>query len=296
MSKYNLNEIEKELSEINGLELRRDISARVLTTFKGGGLVKLMLVPKNQTALLLAMRYLDSIHIKPLIIGRGANTIIDDHGISTPVLSLSAFNEVSKKGNYVTAQSGCFSTKLTKFARENWLTGLEFLSGIPATVGGLIYMNAGAFGTEIKDKVVECDILNHGLVEKRLPEFSYRKSVFEGIILSATFNLDYSSKEEIDRETEKNLAVRRRKQPHEPSCGSVFKASDGVPAAVFIEETGLKGLQVGGAQISKQHCNFIVNVDNATASDFLKLVELIQSAVHYEMGTMLEPEFVYLKD
>ncbi|MDD4840098.1 MAG: UDP-N-acetylmuramate dehydrogenase [Clostridia bacterium] len=291
-----LKKIEQELSHIEGLELSRNVSAKILTTFKGGGDVQLMISPKNLTALTLAMRVLKAENISPLIIGKGANTIIDDRGISTPVLSLAAFSEIRKIGNLVVAGSGCSGVELMRFSKNNGLTGLEFLAGIPATVGGLVFMNAGAFGTEINDKVVECEVLNHDLVSKIKPEFSYRKGVFEGILLSATFNLDFSTPEEIEREIERNIAMRRKKQPTEPSCGSVFKAVDGVPAAVFIEETGLKGLRIGGAEISKKHCNFIVNVGNATASDFLKLVELIQTTVHYEFGAKLEPEFVVLKD
>jgi UDP-N-acetylmuramate dehydrogenase len=296
MGKHRPEIIEQKLAHIIGLEFKRNVPAKTLTTFGGGGVVSLILVPKHLTALILAMKELSDMGVSPLIIGKGANTIIDDAGITTPVLSLSAFSRITKHGNYLTAQSGVLSGRLVRFAKDNWLTGLEFLAGVPATVGGLVYMNAGAFGCEVKDKIVECEILKDGAVLKKLPEFSYRSGKFDGILLSATFNLDYSTKEDVEREMEKNLRVRRKKQPPQPSCGSVFKAADGVPAAVFIEDTGLKGYRIGGAQISAQHCNFIVNLGNATASDFLKLVDLIKTTVHYEMGTVLEPEFVLLKD
>jgi len=296
MGKHQPKIIEQKLAHIIGLDFRRDIPAKSLTTFGGGGAVSLILVPRHTTALLLTLKELSDMGIVPLIIGKGANTIIADGGITTPVLSLAAFSKITKHGNYVTAQSGVLSGTLTRFAKDNWLTGLEFLAGVPATVGGLVFMNAGAFGLEIKDKVVECEILNDGAVQKKLPEFSYRRGKFDGILLSATFNLDYSTKEDVEREMEKNLRARRKKQPPQPSCGSVFKAADGVPAAVFIEDTGLKGYKIGGAEISKQHCNFIVNTGEATASDFLKLADLIKTTVHYELGTVLEPEFVLLKD
>ncbi|HKL93896.1 MAG TPA: UDP-N-acetylmuramate dehydrogenase [Clostridia bacterium] len=290
------NKLIQELKHIEELTIRENVSAKELTTFKGGGVARLHLAPKNIDALIGTIQTLSESNIRPLIIGKGANTIIDDNGISAPLLSLAAFSEITAKGNFVKAESGCSAQKLMQFAKNNALTGLEFLAGIPATVGGLVAMNAGAFGVEIKDKIVECEILSDGLVKTCMPEFSYRKGRFEGILLSATFNLDFSTKEEIEAEMNRNLSMRHKKQPSYASCGSVFKAADGVPAAVFIEQTGLKGFRIGGAEISKQHCNFIVNIDNATATDFLKLVELIQNSVYYEFGTKLESEFVLLKD
>lgn len=290
------NKLIQELAQISDLVIRENVSAYELTSFKGGGVARIYLVPNTLGALIETVHMLDEFNIRPLIIGKGANTIIDDGGISLPLLSLSSFSEISVKDNFVKAGSGCSAYHLLQFAKNNELTGLEFLAGIPATVGGLVAMNAGSFGGEIKDKVVECEVLKDGAINTTVPVFSYRKGSFDGILLSATFNLDFSTKEEIQAEMSQNLLTRRKKQPSFASCGSVFKASRGVPAAVLIEQTGLKGYRIGGAEISKQHCNFVVNISNATATDFLSLVDLIQTSVHYEFGTKLETEFVLLKD
>ncbi|NLZ25106.1 MAG: UDP-N-acetylmuramate dehydrogenase, partial [Clostridiales bacterium] len=174
-------------------------------------------------------------------------------------------------------------------------SGLEFVFGIPSTVGGLVRMNAGAFGREINDVLVSCEILTPaGEVELLKPKMSYRFSEIDGIVLSATFVLDYLESHEISSEIKRLTALRMEKQPQEPSCGSVFKAHQNESAAKFIEATGLKGMRIGGAQISPKHCNFIVNLGGATTKDFMELCEKVEETVYYEFGIKLEREFKYL--
>lgn len=288
--------IAQKIGEQKDVEILKNVSASELTTFKGGGEVSFVVYPKNIEALKNVAKVFREYEITPRIIGKGANTIIDDDGIKIPMISLKYLNNVEIDGNKMKVGAGLSSSALLKKCIDEGMTGLEFLAGMPATVGGLVKMNAGACGEEIKNKIIGCEMLYEGSIVDTLPKFAYRKGEFIGILTSVTFHLDIGEKEEIQNAIKSNLQQRRQRQPVEPSCGSVFKSYLGKPAALYIEETGLKGTHIGGAQISKKHCNFIVNNGDATAQNFMDLVELIEDNVHYQLGAKLEREFLYLKE
>jgi len=237
-------------------------------------------------------------HIPLTLIGNGSNLIVRDGGIRGIVMSLTKFNKITVDGNYLIAQSGAGIIEASQEALKAGLTGLEFACGIPGTVGGALYMNAGAYGGEIKD------VLDHALVidkdgnfVKRKAEdfgFSYRYSNISkngDIVLEAVFRLKPGKYEEIKALMDDLTERRRAKQPLEyPSCGSVFKRPKGYYAGKLIQDSGLQGFRIGGAEVSKKHAGFIVNVDNATASDYIRVIEHVQKTVKEKFNVTLETE------
>ena len=174
--------------------------------------------------------------------------------------------------------------------------GFEFLAGIPASVGGLVYMNAGAFGSKMSDVLKDCLVIADGKEASVKPQFGYRHSDIEGVVARATFVYEKAEPSKIKERIFLNLKTRRLKQPSFPSCGSVFKNPEGDFAGRLIEECGLKGERYGGAMVSDKHANFIVNFSDATASDFLFLVDKIKKTVYYRYGITLEEEFRLLDE
>ncbi|MBQ9742813.1 MAG: UDP-N-acetylmuramate dehydrogenase [Ruminococcus sp.] len=239
-----------------------------------------------------------------MIIGNGSNLLICDEGLRKAVIRLGGeFKDISVSENKITCGAGTTLSKLCSVAHGSSLSGLEFAFGIPGTVGGAVFMNAGAYGGEMRDVLTTVTHLTpEGKVET-VPadtlELSYRHSVYKSndcIILKAEFSLTPDDKDEIKARMDDFMNRRITKQPLEfPSAGSVFKRPEGAFAGALIEQCGLKGTCVGGAQVSEKHSGFIVNIGNATCKDVMDLVALVQKKVKDETGYTLEREIIHLK-
>ena len=233
-----------------------------------------------------------------LIMGNGSNLLVRDGGFQGLVIRLGkSFSRIDRTGDFLYAQAGALLSALSVRARDEGLAGLEFAQGIPGTVGGGTYMNAGAYGGELGNCIREAKVLS-GSEIKTVPgeqmDFSYRHSraMEEGwVVLGALFSLRPGDPKEIDSAMRDFSARRKEKQPLEyPSAGSFFKRPQGHFAGALIEGANLKGLTVGGAQVSEKHAGFLINIGNATAKDFLDLMAKVQSAVMERYQVALEPE------
>jgi UDP-N-acetylmuramate dehydrogenase len=232
------------------------------------------------------------------ILGNGSNVIIKDGGIRGIVVNLTRLNQVTRTGNKIVAQSGAAIIEVSRFALENHLTGLEFACGIPGTVGGAVFMNAGAYGGEMVDVLESALLLDNNGACFRLPKkelaLEYRNSVVAKkgyLVLEATFCLTDGIHEEIRSKMKHLTDLRTSKQPLEfPSCGSVFKRPPGYFAGKLIQDSELQGVQIGGAQVSTKHAGFIVNVNHASATDYIKLIHHVQDIVGLKFNVRLETE------
>ncbi|MEG1663199.1 MAG: UDP-N-acetylmuramate dehydrogenase [Clostridia bacterium] len=297
-----MQEIEEIVRECK-VTCHRNVSAKDLTSFKGGGELANLLLPDSVEKLIKVLCALQSIGEKPYLLGGGSNTIIADNSISRVVLSTALLNKIDINGDIIYAECGVKICNLTRFARAHGLGGFEFMAGVPASVGGILSANASAFGQQTADYVQYVDVLSADCVEsERIARdklnFIYRHGV-DGISLGAGFKLKHMSEVESIKNERDFLTQRAFKQPKYPSCGSVFKnlLKDGFkPSAIYIEQCGLKGRRSGGAEISEKHANFIVNRGFATATDFLTLVELCERAVYEKFGVKLEREFKLLSN
>ncbi|MEY8304740.1 UDP-N-acetylmuramate dehydrogenase [Anaerosalibacter bizertensis] len=269
------------------------------TSFKIGGPADIMIIPGNEKELIEGIKICKDNNINYYIMGNGSNLLVSDKGIEGVVIKISEeFGDIVVNDTTIKAESGALLTVVSKKALKNSLTGLEFASGIPGSIGGAITMNAGAYGGEMKDIVTKVRCLNGdgNIVEYSNEEmkFRYRKSRVEEeglIVLSVEMELekgDYKTIEERMRElTEK----RTSKQPlHLPSAGSTFKRPEGYFAGKLIDDSGLRGIRHGGAQVSEKHCGFIVNIDNATSEDVRTLIRTVQKIVKDNYGVELETE------
>lgn len=267
------------------------------TTFKLGGPADIFIVPGNKEMLQKINDFCKKEQICVFIIGNGSNLLISDKGIRGAVIKSSGMNEIKAQDEIITCGAGVQLKTLCDFARNAGLTGLEFAYGIPGTVGGAVYMNAGAYGGEMKDAVTSVKYLE-GTGERELNagelNFGYRHSAFTGtgrVITEVALELKRGDKEEISAKMHELMERRRSKQPLEwPSAGSVFKRPAGNFAGTLIEKCGLKGTRVGGAMVSEKHAGFIVNAGGASCSNVLNLIEKIQSEVLKQTGISLECE------
>ena len=294
-----MKKILEELKKLNIEKIIEDESLSKYTTFKIGGPAKILIEAVNDEEILKIVKLFDEMKENYLIIGNGSNLLISDKVFERPVLVLDKNFAKIMPINEVTlyAESGASLKSLANKALDLGLGGLEAISGIPGTVGGAVYMNAGAYGSEIKDVVtkVRC-IKDEKIVELDASEvnFAHRRSIFqEGgyVILGAYFKLEKKAREEIEAE-QKNYTQRRvDKQPLEyPSAGSVFKRPTGYYASKLIEDAGLKGLSVGGAMVSKKHSGFIINTGGASFEDVVTLIEKVKAIVKEKFAVVLEEE------
>lgn len=237
------------------------------------------------------------------VLGRGSNLLVSDKGYRGVILSIyKDFQKTEIQGETVTVQAGVLLTTLSGKVLDASLTGLEFASGIPGTIGGAVVMNAGAYGGEMKDIVRKVTVLDQDGEVRTLTcgemQFGYRTSLAKKkgyIVLGAELTLKQGEKEKIRGEMQALKAKRIEKQPLEfPSAGSTFKRPEGYFAGKLIMDTGLRGFQVGGAQISEKHCGFVVNTGDATAEDVKNLIEEVQKRVREKFGVTLEPEVKFL--
>ena len=285
------------------LELRQDEPMREHCSFRIGGPAAVMALPGSAEELERLCALLRRAGTEPLVIGKGTNILPPDGPLDRFVVAACpGAGQVRAEGHEITADCGATLAAAAVAAARAGLTGLEFAHGIPGSVGGGVVMNAGAYGGELKDVVRRTEYLDDGLVRRTVtgPEhgFSYRHSVFSGsraVILRTVFSLVPGDPEEI-RERMRQLSERRRaSQPLDmPSAGSTFKRPAEGYAAALIEQAGLKGYRIGGAQVSEKHAGFVVNTGSATAADVLRLMEHIQQTVLARSGVALEPEVLIL--
>ncbi len=267
------------------------------TTFRIGGKAALLAEPAHEEALCALIAFARAERVPCLLIGNGSNLLIPDEGFDGLVILPARLNRIDARQDTLTAQCGAMLGTLTQKALECGLGGLASLTGIPGTVGGAVYMNAGAFGSQISDTVSEVRALCGGEI-RTIPvseaRFGYRRSIFasEGMtVLSAVFSLGKDSEESIRRRMGEVMEMRRQKQPLEyPSAGSFFKRPEGHFAGALIEQAGLKGERVGNAAVSEKHAGFLINLGGATCADVLALMRLVQKRVFDMSGVMLEPE------
>ena len=276
------------------------------TSFKIGGPAEIYAEPETAEQVGELIRFAKEWDIRLLPMGKGSNVLVPDEGLRDVVLHFgSKFSDIKLlDGETVYCEAGASLTKLCHFALEHSLTGLEFAYGIPGSVGGAVFMNAGAYGGEMKDILLYADHFDAngraGRFSEEELQLSYRRSIYsEGgyLITGAAFHLEKGSREEIKAKMEELLAKRYEKQPMDkPSAGSTFKRPEGAFASALIDQCGLKGLKEGGASVSTKHAGFVVNDGGATCRDVLELMKKIQKKVQEETGFFLEPEIEILTE
>ncbi len=270
------------------------------TTFRVGGNADVFVTPKTCEEIVEVVKVLKDENIKYFIIGKGSNLLVRDEGFKGVIIKIATnFNKINLIDNdKIYVEAGCSFRKLSKFAFDNELEGLEFAYGIPGTVGGAISMNAGAYGGEVKDTIVYATILDeYGNVKKLNNEelkLDYRKSIINErdiIFLNAEFKLKKGDMNSIKSKMEQFAFKRKSSQPiDKPSAGSTFKRPLDNFAGKLIEDSGLKGYKIGGAMVSTKHCGFIINEDSATSNDILELIEKVQEIVFKKYKVKLELE------
>lgn len=269
------------------------------TSFKTGGRADVFIQASEPVKIVKTIEMLKESNIPYYIMGNGSNILVRDNGIEGVVIQIgSQMNKIEVEGNSIYAQAGAMLSSLSLSACENSLTGLEFASGIPGTVGGAVFMNAGAYNGEIKDVIVSANVIDekYNIVKlsKEELDLSYRHSIINDknmIVIGASFELDYGIKEEITAKMADFSSRRRNKQPlNYPSAGSTFKRPEGYFAGKLIEDSGLKGKQIGGAQVSEKHAGFIINAGGATSNDILSLIDCCIETVYNKFNVKLEPE------
>lgn len=277
-----------------------DAPMREHTTFRAGGSAPVIVMPKTLEALQKTAEKIRRNGLDFIVIGNGSNILVKDSGIDKIVIKTTSLNnEINVDGDKISCTAGTSLAKLCMAAYENSLSGLEFAYGIPGTVGGAVYMNAGAYGGEIKDvlcasyHISPCCSIEKFSGEKLM--LSYRKSFYslnDGyIIIKGEFKLARGNKEEIKAKMDDFISRRKDKQPLEyPSAGSTFKRPEGHFAGALIEQCGLKGFSVGGAEVSEKHAGFIINKNNGSAADILALIDYVKKTVKEKTGVDLEPE------
>ncbi|MCA1933320.1 MAG: UDP-N-acetylmuramate dehydrogenase [Calditerrivibrio sp.] len=282
------------MQDLNDI-LKKDELLSKHCSYRVGGPAKYFATPRNEYELLAVEEFILKNNLKYLLLGGGTNILFDDRGFNGCVLSLKHLNRyIFIDGETVVAGAGILLDDLVKYTLENNLSGMEDLSGIPGTVGGSVFMNAGAFQCEIKDIVKNIKLMENGkifTIENSEAGFGYRQSRLHGKkILEVSIQLKKGGINSLIRR-EEILFKRWDKQPLEyPSCGSVFKRPSGGYAGKLIEDSGLKGFSIGGAKISEKHANFIVNFNNATGRDIRELINHIKKTVMEKFGVLLEEE------
>ncbi len=291
------------------IEVRENEILSKHSTFRIGGAATFAVFPKDKAELTSAITSIKESGMKYKVVGHGSNILFDDKGYEGAILFTKYINNVEyvHRADETLIRVGC-GRNLTELAgdvgKKHSLTGLEFAYGIPGSVGGAIYMNAGAYGGEMSDIVIESeyyDTLNNSFVtlDAASHDFSYRHSIFhdhpEHIVISTLLKLKRGDAEEIFNLMNKNMSSRREKQPLEyPNAGSAFKRPAGHFAGKLIEDAELKGYTVGGAQVSEKHAGFLINRGGATSRDVLELIEHIQNIVKEKYGVDLESEIIYI--
>ncbi|MCQ2539498.1 MAG: UDP-N-acetylmuramate dehydrogenase [Acetatifactor sp.] len=273
------------------------------TSFRIGGPCDALVRPENEAQLAEVIAYLHRENIPCFLLGNGSNLLVSDKGFEGVIVQVAGnMSQVTVDGCKVIAQAGASMHKAAKVAYENGLTGLEFASGIPGTVGGGAVMNAGAYDGEFKDVVCQVEVLTPEgeklILDNAGMQFGYRDSILKKlpyIVTSVTFECKPGDPAAILAKMEDFAERRRSKQPLEfPSAGSTFKRPEGAFAGKLIMDAGLRGFAVGGAQVSEKHCGFVINTGGATAVDVHQLIEHVQKCVKEQFSVDLEPEVLFL--
>lgn len=273
------------------------------TTFRIGGPADCFVQIENKEQLIRVQKYLMQVELPFFILGNGSNLLVSDKGYRGIVLQIGPkMSRIEVEGDVITAQAGALLSQVARAALEHGLTGLEFASGIPGTIGGGVVMNAGAYDGEMSGVITQVNVLNSAgecmELENETMEFGYRTSTIKNNPFTVTeviLKLEKGDREQIKAKME-DLAVRRReKQPLEyPSAGSTFKRPKGYFAGKLIMDAGLRGFRVGGAEVSEKHCGFVVNTGNATAEDVRNVISEVQERVKERFNVDLEPEILLL--
>ncbi|MFJ7921279.1 UDP-N-acetylmuramate dehydrogenase [Lysinibacillus fusiformis] len=295
----------KDLAKsINPANIKLDESLQQYTMTKLGGKADVFVLPDTEEAAAFVIRYAYINNIPLLMLGNGSNMVVRDGGHRGIVVTFSNLDEIRINGEHVYAQSGALIKDVSKLSAKASLTGFEFACGIPGSIGGAMAMNAGAYGGEIKDIIISSKVLTKEgeilTLSKDELELGYRKSVIAKkgyYVLSSEFQLAPGEQGEIDAKIADLTFQRESKQPLEyPSAGSVFKRPPGHFAGKLIQDSGLQGKGVGGAEVSTKHAGFIVNKGNATASDYIATIQMVQRIVKEKFGIELETEVKIVGD
>lgn len=269
------------------------------TSFKTGGNADIFIKADRAENIIKAVKILENENIPYFIMGNGSNLLVSDKGIEGAVIEIgSLMNNITVNGDKIYAEAGALLSSLSAAAADNSLTGLEFASGIPGSVGGAVFMNAGAYDGEIKNVIVSARVItregNIITLSKDELDLSYRHSVIEErglIVIGAEFKLMPGCQDKIRKKMADFASRRREKQPlNYPSAGSTFKRPEGYFAGKLIEESGLKGKKIGGAQVSEKHAGFIINTGNANSSDISALIDCCIETVYNKFGVVMKPE------
>lgn len=289
----------KDLAQIVDPEnIKINESLKKYTMTKLGGEADLFVMPETEQQAQYIIKYAYNNHIPLLMLGNGSNMVVRDGGVRGIVIHFAKLDEIRVEGTRVFAQSGALIIDVSKRVAAESLTGMEFACGIPGSIGGAMAMNAGAYGGEIKDVIVETVVLTSTgerlVLSKDDLELGYRKSIITKngyFVLSATFELAVGNKTEIDAKIAELTYLRESKQPLEyPSAGSVFKRPPGHFAGKLIQDSDLQGKGVGGAEVSTKHAGFIINKNNATATDYIETIKMVQHTVKEKFDIALELE------
>lgn len=290
-----LKQIKEELA---GIEILFNEPLKQYTYTKVGGAADYLAFPRNQYELKRIVTFANAQEIPWMVLGNSSNIIVRDSGIEGFVIMFDHFHDVRVNGYVIEAEAGAKLIDVTHVARYHSLTGFEFACGIPGSIGGAVYMNAGAYGGEIAHILQSCKVLTpEGEIKTLTAEelaFGYRHSKIQetgDVVISAKFALAPGNYDQIDQEMVRLTHLRELKQPLEyPSCGSVFKRPVGHFAGQLISEAGLKGHRIGGVEVSEKHAGFMINVDHGTAKDYEDLIAHVIATVEKSAGVILERE------
>ena len=291
-----------KLKQIQSLKVEQNVMLKKYTTFKVGGPANIFVTPRTEQALIKLTRIINETDQSYFVLGKGSNIIVGDKGYNGIIIYTGQLDKITVDNNTIVAQSGATLKDIAEIAVDSSLTGMEFASGIPGSLGGAVFMNAGAYGGEMNDIVQKVSAVDQKGQKKVMPKkelnLSYRSSIFqenEYIILNAFLKLTKGNKDDIRAKMDKLERKRKNKQPLEyPSAGSSFKRPKDHYTGPLIEKANMKGYQIGGAQVSEKHAGFIVNKGNATAQDIVKLIQKIQKEVYAISGVKLKPEPKFL--
>ena len=274
------------------------------TTMRVGGPCDCIVFPDEISKIKEVIDFCKNENITFFVIGNGSNLLVKDEGIHGVVIKLGhRFGKIELDGEYILAYAGATMPTLSQLAKKNSLKGLEFACGIPGTIGGGVKMNAGAYGSQISDVLYEVTYMDEKeeikTIKNKDCSFGYRKSIFtinpNYVILSSKFKLERGNIDEIENKMKENSLARKAKQPLEyPNFGSVFKRPEGYFVGKLVDDAGLRGYKIGGAQVSTKHTGFIVNVDNATCKDVLDLIGYVQTTVYNKFNVKLTPEVIII--
>ncbi|MEO0240673.1 MAG: UDP-N-acetylmuramate dehydrogenase [candidate division WOR-3 bacterium] len=277
----------------------RNYPLKRLTTIRVGGNALFFFAPERMEEIFEAINFSEKNSIPIFILGGGSNCIFGDGIIERLAISMKNLREIKIEGNKLIAQAGVKTQEILKECEDKNLSGLEFIAGVPATVGGMIYMNFGSMGKEICEYLKRVVIIKEREIktlERNELKFSYRKGIQDGIIIEAEFELEMKDKKEIKEAKRRVIFMRKEKQPiDKKTAGCIFKNPPGNFAGKLIEEAGCKGKRIGDAMVSLKHANFIENMGNAKFEDVKNLIEYIKERVYKKFGINLEEEVIIIE-